>query len=133
MVGQNRRVQHVGIGQHQIGLGLDPPALGGWRVAVVDSGLDGSGHLAIFGKQFQQPFELILGQRLGGKQIQRSSLFIPQTRLQNGQVVTQRLATRGAGHDDEVLMLSRQFNRGRLVTIQRLDPACAQHSPNVAR
>ena len=44
MVGQQRGVQHVWIGQDQIRLGLDAPPLAGRRVAVVDAQPDAVCH-----------------------------------------------------------------------------------------
>ena len=53
MIRQHRGVQHVGIREHEIGLGLDPPPLGGGRVAVVHARANRFARRAA-GEQFEQ-------------------------------------------------------------------------------
>ena len=66
------------------------------RVAVEDRGADL--------RQLQGPHgaQLVAGQRLGGREVQRGAAVVGEQPLEHGQQVGQRLAGGGAGGDDHV-------------------------------
>ena len=97
-----------------------------WAVGVSPSYTPGriaAASSRIVADQFEQSFELVLRQRLGGKQIERAGVRIGERRFQNRQVVAERLAAGGAGDDDEVPPGPRRFERRHLMRIELLDPA----------
>ena len=67
MIGQHRRVEHVGVREHKIGLTANAAALGGRRVSVVDAGANRSCEILVTTYEVQQALELILCERLGRK------------------------------------------------------------------
>ena len=75
--------------------------------------------------KFQQAFELVLRQRLGGKQVERAAA-IGNRGFQNRQVVAQRFAAGRAGDDDEIAARAGRFQRRHLMAIQLLDAARRQ-------
>ena len=123
MVRKDRGVQHVGIRQHQVRLGLDSPPLGGGRVAVEHTGFDPLGKPRIFGEQLGKVLELILGERLGRKKIERSRRGVGQRRFEDWQVVAKRLATGRACHDDHVAPGAHMLHGRNLVQVEPLDAA----------
>ncbi len=95
VVGQDPHVQHVGVGQHHVGaLAYLRPRLAR-RVAVVD----GRAHPLGQPERRKRP-GLVLGERLGGVQVQRARARVAAEHVQRGQVEAHRLAGRGAGGDD---------------------------------
>ncbi len=96
VVGQDAGVQHVGIGNHQASLTPDgwPRAPG--RIAVVGRRVQFRRQGLIPDRQLSQ---LILGQGLGGEEVEGAGVWIGQQGLQDRQVVAQCLA-RGSGRDD---------------------------------
>ena len=79
------------------GLRLDGLALGRRRVAVIDG--RGEKREGEGGVQLLEGLELVLLQRLQGKQIQGVALGFGQERLQDRQIINQGLAAgRGGGH-----------------------------------
>ena len=97
--------------------------IGAGRVAVVDAGCDvdlgGGGQLAERG-------QLVLAQRLGREEVQRASGGILGHRLEDRQVVAQRLARRGRRDDDDVLAGAQRLERLRLVGVEHLDARAMQ-------
>jgi len=95
VVGQDARVEHVGIGQQDARLLAEPGAAALGRVAVVGRGqrIDDSRARGI---DQGAPFaELVLGQRLGRVEIKRACQGIARQRLQHGHVERQGLARCG--------------------------------------
>src|SRR5438270_111600 len=70
--------------------------------------------------------ELVLRQRLGREEVDRPALGVLQQPLQDRQVVAQRLAARGGGHDDEVIPLPYGGVGLELVRVELVDPAASQ-------
>jgi hypothetical protein len=97
---QDAGVQHVGVGQHEARLLADGGTVLLRRVAIVN----GSGQVRRLGDGEAEAFqrvELVLGQGLGGEEIQRARLRIFRQRRQDGQVVGQGLAAgRARGEND---------------------------------
>jgi len=67
VVGQDANVEHVGVGQEDVGLAAQPGAGRLRSVAVVDAKASGAQLLA---GQLLQAAELVLGQGLGRKEVQ---------------------------------------------------------------
>ena len=65
VVGQEADVQHLGVGEHHVGVAAHPRACVGRGVAVVGGG-DQPGSV-----QLDEGAELVLGQGLGGEEQQR--------------------------------------------------------------
>ena len=104
VVRQNPAVQHVGIGQHDIGALANRLARVLRRVAVVGEGADVGAHGIDGGLEL---VKLILGQRLGRKQVHGSRIRIPQQPVQHRQVVAKRLAARGRSDNHDISPASR--------------------------
>ena len=99
VVGQDALVEHVRVGDHDVGLRADGLARVLGRVAVVGErpdvraeGLDEAVELG----------ELVLGQGLGGEEVEGAGARVLQDRVEDGQVVAQGLPGRGGGDDDGV-------------------------------
>ena len=100
--GQQRAVQHVGVGQDVLGVVARPVALLARAVAVV-------GREPHVEPQRLQPGQLVLGERLGRGEVEdrrrragRAAPRAPRIAASGGQLVGQRLARRRAGRDDDV-------------------------------
>ena len=92
VVGQQGRVQHLGVGQQHGGLAPGPGALLGAAVAVVGGG-DEAGQV-----ELEQGAGLVLGQRLGREDAEGGAgPDRGQGGLGDGGLVAERLARRGAG------------------------------------
>ncbi len=68
--------------------------------------------------QLAQPAELVVGQCLGGEQVQGPGARIGQQGLEDRHVVGQRLAAGGAGGQDHVLPAAGGVDGLRLVAVQ---------------
>ena len=103
MTRQQGVMEHVGVGEDVLRVVAGPQAQLGRGVTVV-------GGAAQAGKvEAQQRGELVLRQRLGGRQVEHARTPLPLRAacgldgLQPGQQVAERLPGRGAGGDDRVL------------------------------
>ena len=114
VVGQRAHVQHVGVGQDQVGARADGAPLLLGRVAVVDRGPQ-VGQL-----QRVQRARLVLGQRLGGVQVERARRAVAAQGVQHRQVEGQGLPAGRAGGHDRVALVGRGQRVG-LVRVQALD------------
>ncbi len=123
MVRQDAAVQHVGIGQHDVGALADGAAGILRRVAIVGERADLGAHRVHRRLEFVQ---LILGQRLGGKQVKGAGVGIFNQALENRQVVAKRLAAGSRSDHHDVLAFQAQLERLRLVRIQARDAASDQ-------
>ena len=126
VVRQNAGVQHVGIGKHHVGAFADGAAGVLRRVPVVGEGAEFGTHGVDGALEFG---ELVLGQRLGGEQIQRASAGIGNQALEHRQVVAQRLAGGGGRHYHYVASGGGVFERLGLVRVQLADAARHQRLP----
>ena len=130
VVGQDRRVEHVRVGDHDLAGRSDGRSDRRRGVPVVG----GSGHAQVRGpRELGELGHLVLAEGLGGEQEQRSCGRVVGQCLERRQGVAQRLARRGRGHHDDVLAGADGLDRGRLVDVQLGDPAAGQaaHDPRV--
>ncbi|KAG1470376.1 hypothetical protein G6F57_011813 [Rhizopus arrhizus] len=119
---QDRLVQHVRVGDHDIAVQADSLARVAGGVAVEGEGF----HPQIAGAvELQQLGHLVLGQCLGREQVQRLGLVLHR-RADHRQGVAQRLAAGGGGDDGHVLAALAGFPGLGLVAVQLLDAACLQ-------
>jgi hypothetical protein len=123
MVGEYGGMQHVGIGQYQVGFCLDAAALRSGSIAVVDAGTQTTSGLFVGRNQVQQTSQLILSERLGGKEIQRPCRGIVPAGLENGEVIAERLAASRSRDDNPVVTLPSRIEGGGLMGIE------ISHSP----
>ena len=119
---QDRLVQHVRIADHHIAVQTDRLAGVAGRVAIKRERLDAK----IAGLvQLQQFGHLVLGQRLGGKQVQRLGV-LPQGRGKHRQRVAQRFARRRGRDDGDVFARLACRPRPGLMAVQLRDATPAQ-------
>ena len=144
VVGQDARVQHVGVGQNQIRSGADGGARVGGSVAIVSENAqrvgqrafgcggvpaiarDRAGDIVVTVQFFRPPVqfrELILCQSLGREQIHRARLGILDERVQDRQVVAKRLARSCGRDDDQILAFACQAKRLGLMRVEPFDAA----------
>ena len=132
MEGQNRQMQHLRVGDQDIGrvlADLAPKMIG--RVAVID----GDGRPCRFGPvpgQLPKCGKLILRQRLQREQHQRAAVRVLQAFFQYRQAVAQRFAAGGGRGDHHVAPGADNIRRQRLMAVERRDPPLAQHLRNGA-
>ena len=107
--GEDAHVQHLGVGQHDVGVRADPRPFVGGGVAVVGRG-DEVGH-----QPLAEAAELVLRERLGGEHQQRGVATAGDDRVDDRQLVAERLARRGAGGDDDVASGTQRVDRRGLV------------------
>ncbi len=120
VVGQDADVEHVGVGEHDVGFAADLGARLLGRIAVIDRGPD-----TLRQPEAGQRPRLILGQRLGRIEVERSRSRLAAEHLDRGQVEAHRLARGGAGRDDH-RSLPGCLQRLRLVAVELLDAKSAQ-------
>ena len=96
MVGEDADVQHVRVGEDEVGAVADGAALLARRVAVVDRVAQEAR------PQLGQLSRLVLGERLGRIEIQGARASVGGERVEHRQVERERLAARRAGRDDRV-------------------------------
>ncbi len=124
VVRQNARMQHVGIGHHDMPLAADGPARVIGRVSVVGEGFDVGLQV---GNEAVRLVHLVLRERLGGKQIQRARLRFVEDALHHRQVVAKRLAA-GRGRDEHhVLTITDEAHGLGLMPVEPLHAALCQY------
>ena len=100
VVRQNAGVQHVRVGENHVAALANGFARVAGRVAVIgedaEAVIETRSEIVQFG-------ELVLRQRLGGKEIQRARVGIFKHGVQHGQVVAKRLARSSGRNDNEIL------------------------------
>ena len=115
-------MEHIGVGDEHTRLLADGGAMVLRGVAVVGAQGDG-------GLQRRDPLlhrgDLVVGQRLGGKEQQRRGSRVVQERVEQGQRVAQRLAGSGTRSEDDVLAVQRGFDGAGLVGVERVDAQAA--------
>ena len=125
-------VQHVGVGERDVGAGADRLARVGRRVAVVGVHADRlATGLADERRQLVQLGHLILRQRLGRKEVQRARRAVLQDRVEDRQVVAERLARGRRSGDDDVLAGDDALIGLGLVRVELTQPA-ASRGPRAA-
>ena len=117
VVGEDPGVEHLGVGQNQVGVGPHPGPLFGGAVAVVGGGDE------VGIARLDDRAQLIVGEGLGREEGQggAGSDRIGD-RLGDRELVTQRLARRRAGGHDGRCARSNQVGGRRLVRPQPIDP-----------
>jgi len=118
MVGEDSGVEHVGVGDHHVALAADglPGVVRG--VAVVGVSLDVCFEIA---DEAVDLVHLILGQGLGGKNIEGPGFRLFDNTLQYREVVAERLAACRGCNQDDVPAGSYQFHGLALVAVKPPD------------
>ena len=120
VVGEDRRVEHVRVGDDDLPGLADRRPDGRRRVAVVGGARDLEAGVA---HELRQLRDLVLPERLGGEQEQRPGRRVLGQRLEHRRHVAQRLARcRGRDHDDVLAGVDR-LDRVGLVDVRPLDAA----------
>ena len=123
VVRKDRRVEHVRVGDDHLPGRPHDAADVRRRIAVVGVRLQADVGRA---RQRAQLHELVRRQRLGGEEVERPGRVVLRDRVEDRQVVAERLARCGRRDDHDVLALRHRLVRRRLVRVERLDPASAQ-------
>ena len=114
VAGEDAAVEHVRVGQHQVGAAPDHRAVGGRGVAVVGRRPDpGQGEGA-------DGAELVAGQGLGGGEVQRGAVALAEQGVEHRELVAEALAGGGAGGHHHVAPGAGQVDRRRLMGPERL-------------
>ena len=124
MVRQDPGVEHIGIAENQVGAGANGTSRVLRCIAVVREGTDRLAGARL--ERFAQCLklgQLILGERLGGKQVERPARSVLQDRIQNRDVVAQRLARCGRRNHDGMPARQGMTHRFGLVAVKLRDPA----------
>lgn len=113
---QQRAVQHVGVGQHEVRVRAHPVALGGRGVPVERRRAE------LRHGQRAHRAELVHRQRLRRREVERRRLRVLDDGGDDRHEVRERLAGRGARRDDDVPPLAGMRGGGDLVLVRRRDP-----------
>jgi hypothetical protein len=115
VVGKDAHVEHVGVRKQDIGRGPDGgPVLG--RSIPVIGGVPGLA-AQVRGQCAQTP-HLVLGQGLGGIQVEGRAFSVLEHCLQNGDVIAEALAAGRRRGDDHMLAFQDGINGLGLVAIE---------------
>ena len=114
---QDPHVQHLGVGEHDVGVLARPRAVVARGVAVVGDGAEARN------EPRAQRAELILGERLGREDQQRGVAPVLDDRRHDRHLVAERLSRRGPGRDDDAAAVAQRVDPGGLMRVQLLDPA----------
>ena len=118
VVRQQADMEHVGIREDHVRPAADlPPALGR-RVAVVDRRAD------VRRMQRCQRPGLILRQRLGRVEVERTLLRFARQGVEHREIEAERLARRRPCREDQVLAARGRIPRVALVRVQRVEGQC---------
>ena len=115
---QDARVQHVGIRENDVPVLADGSPRVGRRIAVIR---EYAKSISQFVPQVLQLRQLVLGQRFGGKDIQRAGIGILEHGIQDGKVVAERFAGRRRSHYHRVVTAMHHFRCFRLVRVKLLN------------
>ena len=130
VVAHHRQVDHVRIGEDPAGPLAGESAHFGGAVAVIggrgDVGEPGNG-----GREFGDGTQLVVSERLRGRQIQRAGARILLQRRQYRQLVGHRLARRRPGTEHHVASAVSEVGRGALVRPQHLDATIAEGTHHI--
>ena len=125
--GEDADVQHVGVRQDDRGPRAYARALRLRRVAVVD----GRDHAAKL--QARQVASLVLGERLGGVEVEGAARRVVGERVEGRDGEAERLAARRARGDDDVPFLGEEVVRAALVAVEALRALRHQRSAQLRR
>ena len=124
VVGQKGSIDHLRVGQNDIGMAANPAALGGGSISVIHPC-----RYPVLPEKFQQgPQRLVLvaGQRLSGIDEQGPGPGIAKDFLQHRQQKAQRLAAGRGGGDHHIFPLQGQFKHLCLMTVKPINSSCSQ-------
>ena len=122
---QDADVQHVRVGEEEVGRAADRGALIGRRVAVIDGGRHA-------GRAQRAEFAyLVLRERLRRVEVEGSGLRVGGDRLQGRQREGERLAARRARGEHDVRAVLQKVPRGALVPVQACDSGPFERAADV--
>jgi hypothetical protein len=125
MMRQDAGMDHVGIGEHHVRSPPNRPPRVLRRITVVGEHANiERGRLRELVGESVQLHQLILRERLRREEIQGSRGRVRQNGVEHRGVVAERLARRRGRRHDDVAPGERVRDRGRLVRVQTVDPAC---------
>jgi hypothetical protein len=119
---QDPRVEHVRIGQHEVGASAHGAPRVLRRIPVIGVHAHVGQRLA----ELDQLRELVLGEGLGRKQVEHTRLGLLHEGLEDGQIVAERLARGGGRNHHKVLALGHRLEGPRLMRIELLYPSAPQ-------
>ena len=114
---EDAHVQHLGVGEHHVGVLARPRPVVARGVAVVGDGPEPR-H-----EPRAQRAQLVLGERFGGEEQQRGVAPVFDDRRHDRRLVAQRLSRRGSGRDDDAAPGAQRVDRQGLVLVQLVDAA----------
>ena len=122
---QDRRVEHVRVGDHDLARAANDRSNGRRRIAVVDAGSD-----LQLRRRGEPPegCQLVLAERLGREQVERAGRWILCDGVQDRQVIAQRFARCGGRDNDDVLAALQGVERVGLVGVEHLDALPVERS-----
>ena len=94
VVREDPEVEHVGVGEDDVGVAADRRALLARGVAVVDR------EPRVLDAERVERARLVLGERLRRVEVERAGAGVAAEHVERGELEAQRLARRGAGGDD---------------------------------
>jgi len=119
-------MEHVWIGQNDRRVPPQPRPHGGGGVTVIDAEAQ-VGYAAAIDQTAQGP-RLVLSQRLGGIDVQRTGHGVGQKRFEGGKVVAECLAAGRSCRDEHVFAGANGVKGGRLVSVEREQPVPSQNA-----
>ena len=127
VIGQNPRVQHVGIGEDESRLIPQLTSLSGRGVAIVGPGAELEFRCVPLNPL--QVLELVLRQRLGREEEKGGRRRIVQQAFENGDQVAVGLAAGRTGHHDQIFIPPGPGERFGLVDVELSDALPRQRAP----
>ncbi len=127
VVREDRRVEHVRVGDHDLAGRPDRRADRGGRVPVVGRGGDRE---AGGSRQGAERGDLVLTQGLCRKEPERPGGRVLRERLEDRQLVAQALPGRGGRHDADVASGANRLQRHGLVGVEGGDSLLRQRCPD---
>ena len=124
VVGQDAGVEHVGVGDHYVALLADGLTRVIRRVSVIGEGFDVGLELA---DEAMHLVHLVLGQGLGGKEIDCPGLGFFQDLLEHRDVVAQSLAARRWCHEDHVPAVTYKVDGMGLMAVELGNAALGEY------
>ena len=130
MVAQYRQVDHVGVGKQPSGAFAGKAAHLGGTVAVVGGGRDVMQSRNGRGERVRGA-QLVVTERLGRRQVQHPGPRVGRQRVEDRELIGQRLARRGAGADHHVTAGVGQLRGRCLVRPRAADSAVGKRANHV--
>jgi hypothetical protein len=130
---QDAGVEHVGIGEDDVRLVAELLPGRGRGVAVVHARVQQARELDAALGEPGEALQLVLGERLRGKEVERGGAGLVLQPFEHRDVVAETLAARGPGHDDGVAARAQGLDRTHLVRVEPLDPLALEGGPQAVR